>query len=325
MQKESFHRAMKIVHERRNAAEAVAEQCRLEISSKIPEINLLTNQLAQTCTEITRAVFSKKEEAQQAIKRLMQENLSAQGKIKQLLLQNGYPADYLVAKYTCSACSDTGYVDGTQCKCLKELIVQQEIESFNAQNQISAVTFSQFDLSYYNSNARPQMERVLAFCKQYAERFSRNSVSVLMQGGVGLGKTHLSLSIASELMEKGYSVLYLSAPDLFRKLQNEYYGKSESKMDTMDLIRAADLVIIDDLGAELENQFNSMAFYNIVNLRQNTMHPMIINTNFSFKEIEQRYSQRMMSRLLSFRCLKFTGNDIRQIKMRLQYGAAMES
>ena len=325
MRKESFHRAMKTVHERHDAAEAAAEQRRLEIALKIPEITVLTNRLTQTCTQITRAVFSKEENAQKAIERLMQENLSAQEKIKQLLAQNGYPADYLFAAYTCAACSDTGYIDGAQCKCLKELIVHYEIESFNAQNQISAVTFSQFDLSYYNGDARTQMERVFAFCQQYADQFSRNAVSILMQGGVGLGKAHLSLSIASALMEKGYAVLYLSAPDLFRKLQNEYYGKSETKTDTMDLIRAADLVIIDDLGAELENQFNSMAFYNIVNLRQNIMRPMIINTNLSFKEIEQRYSQRMMSRLLSFRCLKFAGTDIRQIKMRLQYGAAMGS
>ena len=320
MRKETFRRAMKTVQERYDTAQAEAEKRRFEISCKIPEIDTLTSALTRTCTSITRAVFSKEENAKHAIERLMQENLSAQQRIKQLLTTNGYPEDYLLPRYTCSRCGDTGYVDGIQCTCLKELMIQYEIESFNAQNQISAVSFSQFDLSYYNGDAHAQMERVFSFCKQYAAQFSQDSVSILMQGGVGLGKTHLSLSIASALMEKGHSVLYLSAPDLFRKLQNEYYGKADAKIDTMDLIRAADLVIIDDLGAELENQFNSMAFYNIVNLRQNIMRPMIINTNLSFKEIEQRYSQRMMSRLLSYRCLKFAGTDIRQIKMRPQYG-----
>lgn len=88
----------------------------------------------------------------------------------------------------------------------------------------------------------------------------------------------------------------------------------------MDTLMHANLVIIDDLGAELDNQFNTASFYNIINARQNLNRPVIVNTNLTLKEIEQRYSQRTLSRLSVYRCLKFAGTDVRQLKLREQYG-----
>ena len=80
-----------------------------------------------------------------------------------------------------------------------------------------------------------------------------------------------------------------------------------------------DLIILDDLGAEIENQFNSSTFYSIINARQNLNKPVIVNTNLTFKEIEQRYSQRTLSRLSIFRTLRFAGTDVRMQKQREQY------
>ena len=79
----------------------------------------------------------------------------------------------------------------------------------------------------------------------------------------------------------------------------------------------ADLVIIDDLGAEIENQFNTASLYNIVNTKLNAKQPVIINTNLVPKELERRYSSRVASRLMTmYQCLKFVGKDIRLIKLK---------
>ena len=92
------------------------------------------------------------------------------------------------------------------------------------------------------------MEEIYSFCKAYACQFEPNSPSILMMGPTGLGKTHLSLSIAAEVIGKGYAVMYASAPDLFRQLQEEYYGKGIPGKDTMDMLLKTDLVILDDIG-----------------------------------------------------------------------------
>ena len=77
-----------------------------------------------------------------------------------------------------------------------------------------------------------------------------------------------------------------------------------------------DLLVIDDLGAEMSTAFTKSVLYNLVNTRLLTRKPTIINTNLSMKEIEQRYTPRISSRFIGeYECKKFFGSDIRQQKM----------
>ena len=319
MSRESFHRALKTIHARHDFAILESEKRQDEVEAVIPQIRNLRKTLTSTCEQVTRTVFNKQEDVQTAIRRIKEENLFAQSEIERLLNEHGYPQNYLEPHFHCSACGDTGYTGSIPCDCLKDLEAQYNVEEFNADNYITITDFDSFKLSYYQGEAFARMEQVYRFCRNYADTFSLHSSGILMMGGVGLGKTHLSLAIAAEVMKKGYSALYVSAPELFRKLQNEYYGKG-GDTDTMDVLMRANLVIIDDLGAELGNQFNTASFYNIVNARQNLERPIIINTNLNLKEIEQRYSQRTLSRLSVYPCLKFAGTDVRQLKLREAYG-----
>lgn len=211
------------------------------------------------------------------------------------------------------------------CDCLRQLAVKYNVDDFNEKNKLRTNGFSDFSLDFYSKEPIPGMSRssydimsdILAFCLSYSKDFKLNSDSILMIGKTGLGKTHLSLAIAQEISKSGYSALYASAPDLFRKLQEEYFGRGEQGTDTMKTLLEADLVIIDDLGAEIDNQFTMTSLYNIVNTRINYGKPVIISTNLSLKEIEQRYSERIASRLATiYKCLKFAGKDIRLLKLK---------
>lgn len=318
MSKESFRRALRTIQSRHDFAQLDAEKRSEEVENKIPQIRMLRRTLTETCEKVTRAVLDHGGDIGVAMERIRDENLYAQQEILRLLTESGYPADYLDPHFTCQKCSDTGYNGSVPCACLKELEAQYNVQEFNQSSYIALTDFASFRLSYYQGEAKERMEQIYHFCKGYAESFTLHSESLLMMGGVGLGKTHLSLAIASEVMKKDYSVLYVSAPELFRKLQSEYYGKG-GETDTMDVLMRADLIIIDDLGAEIDNQFNTSTFYNIINARQNLNRPVILNTNLSFKEIEQRYSQRTLSRLSIFRGMKFAGTDVRMQKLREQY------
>jgi DNA replication protein DnaC len=160
------------------------------------------------------------------------------------------------------------------------------------------------------------MADVLDACKRYAAEFSRESPSLLMLGKTGLGKTHLSLAICSALAEKGFGVVYTPVQKLTDRLEAVKFSYSDAAKEQyaaeLENATGCDLLVLDDLGAEFVTQFSSAALYNIVNTRMAENRPTIISTNLEPQELEQKYSQRMSSRLLGgCHALRFTGRDIR--------------
>ena len=77
-----------------------------------------------------------------------------------------------------------------------------------------------------------------------------------------------------------------------------------------------DLLIIDDLGCEVINQFTVSCLYNLINTRINVGKSTIINTNFTYEDLQNKYEQRITSRIFGeFTLLIFTGTDIRRQKL----------
>lgn len=328
MQSENLQKAHKIISERNQIAKATAKMHYDEIINKIPRAKEIYYELASTSLKISKVIFSKQsrqEDVNILIEKLKSDNISLQNELNSLIVQNGYPENYLETVYFCDNCEDSGFIGGKRCHCLEELATEIAVKQFNSTVEMSGETFDNFSLKYYSdviderSGMPPKriMSDILDFCKQYVNIFTKQAPNVLMLGDTGLGKTHLSLAIANDITKKGYTTVYSSAPDLFRLLQNEYFGKTAVNADTIQTVLDSDLVIIDDLGAEFESAFNSSCLYNIVNTRLNMSKPTIINTNLTPQEIERRYTNRVASRLLTmYKCLKFVGRDVREIKLR---------
>lgn len=131
-----------------------------------------------------------------------------------------------------------------------------------------------------------------------------------MSGRTGLGKTHLSLSIAKEVMEKGYGVIYGSTPDFLSQIEKERFSRSENDLQTLDLMLECDLLILDDLGAEFATTFTGAVVYQLLNTRLNKRLSTIISTNLSLQELLKLYGERVFSRIIgSYVPLFFVGQD----------------
>ena len=155
------------------------------------------------------------------------------------------------------------------------------------------------------------MEKIFKFCKSYAQNFTPEAGSILMKGATGLGKTHLSLAIANEVIRRGYGVIYVSAPALFAKLEKEHFSRSADS-DTMDTLLGCDLLIIDDLGTEFKSQFATAQAYQLFNARVLQSKPVIVSTNLTMAELEREYSNRFVSRVNgAAQKLDFVGDDLR--------------
>ena len=322
-----FTRALAEINARRNRAKLGNEMHFREIEKNIPEFSVINSQLAQTGKEII-AVMREGKDVAEKMERLKQSNLEAQKMIKRLLVDNGYPDDYLEIKYNCEKCCDTGFVGGYRCSCLTDLIASMSMEEMNGSSQIKLCDFDTFSLSMYRGKDAEQtltfrdtMSRIFDFCRRYADSFDTDSGNIFMFGATGLGKTHLSLSIAKEVLKKGYSVLYDSTLNYLNRIEKEHFGRGEEGADTLGCLLDTDLLILDDLGTEYDKPFYASTLYTIINTRLNKNLPTIISTNLNYKQMMNKYDERLISRLYaSYTNLQFVGRDIRIIKSREKNG-----
>lgn len=236
---------------------------------------------------------------------------------KKLLLEK---ADIKEPTPDCPICGDTGYIGGKICGCVKRKAAEIMLSELSEEMPLENSRFDNFNLNYYkdedgkSGNPRRRMTAILKVCTEYVIGFDpKKSKNLLFMGSAGLGKTHLTLAIVSGLIEKGFVPVYGSAENLFAKIEKEKFaGENRGAYESMT---TCDLLVIDDLGAEMATAFTKSALYNLVNTRLLSGRPTIINTNLSMKEIETRYTARISSRLIgSFDAYKFIGNDIRQQK-----------
>lgn len=321
MKPEHLEQARAEISARRNRAITENDRKFEEINTLIPEIAEINKQLFQTSRNLMQ-IIRNGENTEERIEILKRQNQQAQIMVRKLLAANGYPENYLEIKYTCPRCNDTGYSGGTYCSCLTTLTAKIAAAELNKNAQVNLCSFESFDLSYYaghktesGADCYKAMSIIFEFCKSYAENFSKGSPSILMFGKTGLGKTHLSLSIASVVLKKGFSVLYDSVINFLRKIENEHFGRDTSGNDTLSLLLECDLLILDDLGTEFDTPFYQSMIYNIINTRINRCLPTIISTNMDWNGISNKYEERITSRIFAtYTNHQFVGYDVRILK-----------
>ena len=305
-------------------AEEAAEERKHELEMKIPGLWELDREIALAGSEIMGAVLraSSQEERAEMIERAKEKNKRLQEERAALLTLNGYPADYTDIKYVCALCGDTGYVNTRMCSCMSRALILAGYESSGIGNLLREQTFDSFSFQYFQSDPK-----VLASSKyifntlyEFAEHFSdKKSENFLLVGGTGRGKTHLSSATAGRVIERGHDVYYVSAVNLFRDFERMQFGRSGGENENESVARSfeADLLIIDDLGTELTNQFTVSVLYDIIDTRINARKSTIISTNLKHAELRKRYWDRVTSRLFGeYKPLLFEGPDIREVKVR---------
>ena len=320
---EVYSRVKRIIDERRSSADRDANIKKAGVYAKYPAVRDLDNQLMREMANFTMLMLRENSEIDSVLSFMKAEIDSIQQKRAEILSANGLPPDYLEPHYICKKCDDIGRKNGILCECYKDLCREEALNELAASSGSSSCSFDNFELSYYvdngaedGTNPRRKMQNYYNFCINYANSFSKNSPSIIMMGKTGLGKTHLSLSIAKETIKGGFGVIYAPAQKLVSSLEREHFSFSGSD-SVLRKYTDCDLLIIDDLGAEFPSQFTTAAIGNLINERLYENRPTIISTNLSVKELTERYSERTASRIFGeYKRLLFVGEDIRFLKNR---------
>lgn len=237
-----------------------------------------------------------------------------------LLLSSGLPVDYLNPVYDCPECKDTGYVGGKKCHCFRQAEISLLYEQSNLSDILEKENFSTLSYSYYEGNDLAFFQNAVEKCRKFINNFNSDYQNIFFYGTVGTGKTFLSNCVARECIERGHSVIYFSASNLFDTLSRNvfHFGNQDEFADLCSDLYTCDLLIIDDLGTEQTTAFTLSQLFTCLNERLLRKKSVIISTNLSLEEFQNRYQDRIFSRITSnFEFCKLTGPDIRMYKKKL--------
>lgn len=314
-----LNKIMNIYEEKRTAAANERQQRIKKVYEAVPEIDEIDNEIFRLGMENTQKILKNPEKSEEYNNEFKEKLDILNKKKKKLMSENNIPEDYDKYRYSCNLCNDTGYTpNGKKCVCFEQQIINEAYSRSNLGEKLKKQNFDTFSFDYYSkqpdkSGISPydNIKRIFKEAKIFCDNFENDYKNLLFNGNTGLGKTFLSSCIAKEIIEKGKTVVYLTASKLFSAYEDYKFGRNTDK-SVIDNIYNSDLLIIDDLGTEAENKINNSFLFDVMNERLSNGKKMIISTNFSINELDKAYSKRFTSRLFEyFIVYTFTGEDIR--------------
>ena len=319
-----FHEILRELDTLRTRKEADARRKREVVYMEFPRLEAIDMEMALLGTKTARAVLSGNQNIDEIIIGLKDAQKKLETEKKEIFQKNYISPKEFEVQYSCVECKDTGFIETQRCICLKHRLMDKLYDQSNVRDIIRAENFECFNLNLYSSvkvaseNSSPKDNMVKAFRRSltFVEEFNKGE-NILMYGSTGLGKTFLCNCIAGALLEKGHTVLYLTAGQLFRKLEEQRFQKNdEAEAEEWDKeLLEAELLIIDDLGTEFATIFTASELFRIVNDRKLAGKSIIISTNLTPNRLTDHYSDRVTSRLMGeFETMKFFGEDIRILK-----------
>lgn len=302
----TLNEALRQKTENRINAIEKSEEKRRELEKLIPELAKLNAQLAAIPMRALEGA---------SVQQLKSETELVRAEKQRLLTSRGFAPDEDEPKFECPLCNDGGYCGLKLCDCIKKMISSETYVESVLGKGLSGKSFDSFLLDYYKGDSFENAKRILSLCKKYSSEFPSPLGGLLLTGGTGLGKTHLSAAIASEVAKKGFFVVYESAQQIFDAYDQIRFGRAAH--EEKQKYEQCDLLIIDDLGAECIGSYSVAQFSNLINLRMVSGRHTVISTNLTPAQISKTYGERVFSRLMGeFLVLAFKGSDVRMQKLK---------
>ena len=252
-------------------------------------------------------------------KELQKTIADARDKKKKILTKVGLKESDLLPKYDCKICSDTGVAFGQVCECFKKRRNEELCKAFGI--EISKLkTFENFNTQICKND---EQAKNLEKTKEKLEKWSNDypnvkKTKIILSGKTGLGKTHICECLANALINKGYSVCFVSAFEMVNCFLKYHTTFDAEKYSWIQPFIESDFLFIDDLGTEPKLKNVTINYlYLVLSERERYSRPVVVTTNLEVKNILENYDERIYSRLINKQngaIFQINGDDLRVSK-----------
>jgi len=196
------------------------------------------------------------------------------------------------------------------CKCVETRRVQEEVKRQNTERMWKierlfslAQLGPRFQEATFDSwITRQGTEQGFKAAKELANEWDfngRTGDSLMLIGPVGTGKSHLAASIVNALIPQGVAAIFQPVPELFQRLNATYSRESrETEAQLLGAMQDADLLVLDDVGAEKPSAANETRLYQIVDARYRAKKPMVLTSNLDVNQLRAQIGERTIDRLI---------------------------
>ena len=306
-----FNDLMHRYDERQIEREREIEARTKRLHSVIPNLKVLEEELRYAYIASARVSGSDLISTEEKIKKLESE-------ISKTIESAGFPADYLDVPYTCPDCKDKGIVDGVKCHCFikasNALLFSQSNMEKRLQHNLSDFRIDLYDdgdTDISGRTSRQSAEVALNVAHKFVQDFPKGT-NLYIYGNTGTGKTHLSCCIATEIIEKGFSAIFIKASDFIDLCYQRFSDKDGSKAAMYDKLTNCELLVLDDLGADITTKNSDSLVLTLIDNRLNSGLSTIITSNIDIIKLKDAYSERVSSRIMGdYKNFHFFGADLR--------------
>lgn len=269
-----------------------------------PTFRQLHTQEQTLVIELSKKQTLTKQEKQE----LKQIQTQKQNRAKEL----GMDAQLLSQQYVCSKCQDKCFVNNKECVCLKQAMSKYLLEESGINTHMDSFDKVKFDIF-----EKPDlMQKIYQTAHEWTQKFKTSQIKNWgFFGLTGTGKTHLMLTMANQLINDGHFIAFTTAFNLNQQMLSQHTDFENKNRDYLSKYLDCQVLFIDDLGTEpTYNNVTENYLYLIVNQRTMEGKPIVFSTNLDMAQFEDRYGERIFSRLINKRsgkALWFDGQDLR--------------